>query len=329
MKEKNRDRGMPGCRGAGVPGCRGEGVIVSFTRSPVHPFTRSPPHPYISISSIRSQAGYALIATIGALTVMLILITGILPSVAQEVQREREAEMLFRGRQIVGALVQYNQLCQRFPAACQSGGVRWGNVVYPRSLRELAEGINLRTTSRARLLRPSVLKDPMNKNGPWKTVGFGDPVLEEYLDAYFEYTGRVMAPQIRQMYVGTTIHLNQDESNQDRQNRRRSPLGGGSDQPSFIFGVVSESKDHPLRDYYGLERYDQWVFAYLLGLPFATGDKQVQMLTREISFPSDPLSFIQFGGGAMRNVVTPPGPAVSPPGNPRNQPGNNPPTPQQ
>jgi hypothetical protein len=266
----------------------------------------------------RGEAGYALIAALGALTVMLIFLTGLLPTVAQEVKRERETEMLFRGRQIVMALAQYHQLCARFPAACQGSAVRWVNgVFYPRSLPALTEGINLRTTSKVRLLRPVALKDPMNGNNPWKGVGFGDPALQQYLEAYFDYSGQAMPPQFRAQYLGATVDLDSDETAASVRNRARvaaalerlSSQIGDSESPGFIFGVVSDSDESPIRDYYGLERYNQWVFAYIPVPPVpGTNDEQIQMLTREIMFPSDPLALIQFGikGAVVTTGVPPP-----------------------
>jgi hypothetical protein len=78
------------------------------------------------------------------------------------------------------------------------------------------------------------------------------------------------------------------------------------EQESFIFGVVSASTEKPIRDFYGLESYDQWAFVYipeLMTIP-ATGDEQIQMLTREIMFPSDPLALRQLG---IKGTVMMPG----------------------
>jgi hypothetical protein len=57
-----------------------------------------------------------------------------------------------------------------------------------------------------------------------------------------------------------------------------------------------------MRDFYDLERYDQWAFVYIPGLPEATGDLRIEMATRQIMFPSDPLSLRVSGlsgGGVM------------------------------
>jgi hypothetical protein len=261
---------------------------------------------------------------------MLILITGILPTVAQEAKRERETEMLFRGRQIVSAIARYQIIAARRANQPSQPGVP-GAVAFalwPSSLDVLVNGINVRgLTSKVHLLRPSAVKDPLNKNAPWKPVGFGDPALREFLEAYFEYIGRTMPPQIRIKYLGTTIDLGNENEKNQAHTSSQGTLGGsgastgfsqtfsdsgttsgfgqafspgqGNQRVNFLFGVVSASKDRPIRDYYGLERYNQWVFAYIPDLQAMppTGDQQIQMLSREIIFPSDSLSLNQLGGG--------------------------------
>ena len=88
------------------------------------------------------------------------------------------------------------------------------------------------------------------------------------------------------------------------------------DKPRFVFGVVSENKQTPLRDYYGLERYDQWVFAYIPELRSVAvpEDKRLEMLSREYMFPTDPLAVPQFGGQARAMPI----------GAPQQQPGARP-----
>ncbi|RMG46049.1 MAG: hypothetical protein D6723_17610 [Acidobacteria bacterium] len=253
----------------------------------------------------RKQAGVILIATVGALTVMLILLTGILSTVAHEVKREREAEMLFRGRQIVEAIARYQLLMGRFRRRVGRRPPLVGGGMWPQSLEQLAEGITLPgSTRRVRLLRPSALRDPMTKEGEWRPVGYGDPALREFLEAYYDYIGRTIPPQVRLTYLGASVALG------DEQERRPSGAGpsaseqrstgqrrggdqgesGEESKPRFLFGVVSRSQERPIRDYYGLERYNQWVFAYIPQLPIvAEEEKRLQMLAREIIFPSDPL----------------------------------------
>ncbi|GEM_PF-676863 len=247
----------------------------------------------------RKQTGTILIATVGALTVMLILLTGILSTVAHEVKREREAEMLFRGRQIVEAIARYQLLMGRFRRRTGRRPPLVGVGMWPQSLEQLAEGITIPgSTRRVRLLRPSALKDPMTEEGEWRPVGYGDPSLREFLEAYYDYIGRTIPPQVRITYLGASVALGDESGRRTPAAQPPAGQGRGSNQgesaeesrPRFLFGVVSRSEERPIRDYYGLERYTQWVFAYIPQLPIvADEEKRLQMLAREIIFPSDPL----------------------------------------
>jgi type II secretory pathway pseudopilin PulG len=275
----------------------------------------------------KRQSGYMLIVVLGTLTVLLILVTGVLPSIAQEVKRERETEMLFRGKQIVQAIQRYQMLMRFRARAGVQQGVIQGFGPWPTSLEELADGITLPGgTQRVRLLRKSALQDPMSRNEPWKLVGRGHPALERFLEAYYESVGQTMTPQVRFLYLGTTVDLGDKEDEQDKREQpgsrasrpaargrsgrfTLSPISTGpgqeqeGEEPKYVFGVVSGSPEKPMRDYYSLEQYDHWAFVYIPELPSIppTSDEYIEMLTREIVFPSDPLSLRMsgFGGGGV------------------------------
>jgi len=76
----------------------------------------------------------------------ILLMKGI-PAVNAEVQRELEAELIFRGEQVAKAIRTFQS---------KTGG-------YPSSLEELIK-LN------PRLVRTSALKDPMNPDGDWELV---------------------------------------------------------------------------------------------------------------------------------------------------------------
>jgi hypothetical protein len=271
-----------------------------------------------------------LIVVLGMMTVMLILVTGILPSVAQELKRERETEMLFRGKQIVEAVARYQVLSRQRVGQGRGpqpgiGGFQ-GFGPWPDSLEQLADGVTLPPNRRVRLLRRSALLDPANQNKPWELVDRGHPALRDFLEAYYETVGQRMPPQIRLVYLGSTVDFGDEEEPRGRGTREpgsqgarglgRSPAFGlgqlGQDQegerPQFIFGVVSGSQEKAMRDFYGLERYDQWAFVFVPGLPEVTGDQRIDMLARQIVFPSDPLSLRTsgMGGGMMTFGQRPP-----------------------
>ena len=63
----------------------------------------------------RRDAGYAMAALLTALAVMSILMSAALPVWRQQMQREREAELVFRGEQYVHAIGLYQRRYRTFP----------------------------------------------------------------------------------------------------------------------------------------------------------------------------------------------------------------------
>jgi type II secretory pathway pseudopilin PulG len=94
--------------------------------------------------STDKQNGYALVALMIIVTVMLISITEALPRIARAVQREREEEAIFRGEQYARAIYLFHRTLGR----------------YPNSVKELLN------TNATRFLRQAYT-DPLSPNGRW------------------------------------------------------------------------------------------------------------------------------------------------------------------
>jgi type II secretory pathway pseudopilin PulG len=90
--------------------------------------------------------GFTLVALIVGMTVMLILIAAVLPLASTEAQRDKEAELIFRG-------VQYAEGIRNFRR-------RYGR--YPNALKEMFE-------VRPRTLR-KLWKEPMTNSDKWGLV---------------------------------------------------------------------------------------------------------------------------------------------------------------
>jgi len=108
------------------------------------------------------QAGYTLVAVVVFIAVLSILIAAVAPSISTIMRRERETELIFRGKQYARAIV----LFQR----------RHGR--YPTSLKELSE-------NRPRTLR-KLFKDPMCNCDDWHLLILGQPdavpIVDERVD---------------------------------------------------------------------------------------------------------------------------------------------------
>lgn len=92
--------------------------------------------------------GYALVAVMILVTVLLISLTASLPGVYQEGQREREKEAIFRGEQYARAVYLFHRQFGRYPA----------------SVKEL-----LGTSNGTRFLRQAY-RDPLSPNGRWRFI---------------------------------------------------------------------------------------------------------------------------------------------------------------
>jgi len=102
-----------------------------------------------SICPSRSSSdGFALLIVMVAAAVLLIGLTAVLPSIYQEGQREREAELIFRGYQYARAIAGYHQKFQR----------------YPNSIEDLTK-----LTSGFRFLRKEYA-EPMTPGGKWRFI---------------------------------------------------------------------------------------------------------------------------------------------------------------
>ncbi len=101
--------------------------------------------------SRRRQEGYALVALIAAVSVMLIGLGAAAPTWRYVMQNDREEELIFRGTQIADAVARYQK--------------KHANAL-PASLEVLVKGKALRRE----------WKDPMAKDGKWRFIRQGEGV---------------------------------------------------------------------------------------------------------------------------------------------------------
>jgi type II secretory pathway pseudopilin PulG len=95
----------------------------------------------------REERGYALVALMIMVTVILVSLTQALPDIYQNVEREREQEAIFRGEQYARAIYLFHRTLGR----------------YPSSIKELL------STNGMRFLRQAY-RDPLSSNGRWHFI---------------------------------------------------------------------------------------------------------------------------------------------------------------
>jgi type II secretory pathway pseudopilin PulG len=99
----------------------------------------------------KGERGVALVALVAAMTIGLIYLMTILPSLSYVAKNEREKELIFRGSQIADAIGRFQQ--------------KYGAP--PPSLEALVKQKCLRKD----------FKDPMDPKGEWRIIRLGEPVL--------------------------------------------------------------------------------------------------------------------------------------------------------
>ena len=194
------------------------------------------------------QRGYAMAALLVSIGVMMVLMSVAMPVWRTQAQREKEAELVFRGEQIARAINLYMR---------KAGG---GN--YPPSLDVLVQG---------RFLRKKY-KDPMTEKGEWDLItAASNP-------------GQGGSPQLQQPGRGRggapSTGLSAPPPGRGAPpSGRGSPFGSSPSQPGFatgqpgfspggaapggILGVRSQSKETAFRLYKGGgTHYNEWAFLF-------------------------------------------------------------------
>jgi len=176
------------------------------------------------VKRARPSRGYTLVALIIGMTVMAILIAAVLPLASAEAQRDKEAELIFRGFQYAEGIRTFRK--------------RYGR--YPNTLKEMYE-------VRPRTLR-KLWKDPMTNSLNWGliTLTTGAPL-----------------PGARQggLPGGGAPTPTPVPTPQPGSAGAPGTLGKlGDAPPGPITGVYSTSKKKGYRQFSGRENYNEWRF---------------------------------------------------------------------
>jgi|KBSSwiStaDraftv2_1062776.scaffolds.fasta_scaffold633792_1 type II secretory pathway pseudopilin PulG len=173
---------------------------------------------------LRGQHGYAMVALIVAMTIMAIMMTVAMPTWRQMAQREKEAELVFRGQQYAHAI----GLFQR----------KAGPGVLPPSIDALVEGHYLRKKYKDPITDQDF--DLLNAGTPTPGASTANPALQP-------------GPAGR----GNTATTPGAASGQSGNSAAGSMGRGG------VMGVASKSKAPSIRIYNGRTHYNEWQFVYV------------------------------------------------------------------
>ena len=238
--------------------------------------------------ALRRAGGYSLVVLVMIIAVMNIAIAAMLPLWSQEIRREKEEELIFRGLQYAEAIRVFHNRFQRWPTRLEELV-----EIKPRSIRQL-------------------WKDPMTEDGKWQLIFEGRENLP------------IDVPPPAQGGTGGS-GPRQPQSKPAEINR---PGAGGLDQQGTSFGpikgVYSRSTRKSILIWGGRQKYNEWRFnTDLLNVGAQRGPAQVGV-PPSLNQPIIPVRWIgrpwrNFGGS---NVPVGPEPVLHPGGGPVSTPGS-------
>ncbi len=208
----------------------------------------------------RGERGYALLALLVAMAILVILLTAAAPVLKFEAQRERELEAIRRSEQVAEAISEYVL----------------ARGTLPTSMDSLAEGIARPGRTKKRfILRRSSLRDPLSADGEWQLVGPTDRRMQRFAASVIEHAGGQIPPptnlpqQLQAFHnqvvslaqAAGAVRLSQDEETGSSDERDEGDgIDIGSTTPKPFIGVVSRSTSDSIISYYGIGKHNRVVF---------------------------------------------------------------------
>jgi hypothetical protein len=256
----------------------------------------------------RGEGGWALLGLLLALGVMsIVMASAIVPNVKVQVQRDKEAETLYRGDQMARGIARY-----------YNGGALAGiQLVVPppygylTELKKLRDGVKLNVRE-LKFVRPSAMIDTMSSL-EWEPVRARDPRIMKYLQAFAAET-QIPIPLQYLLLAGPPQRLQKAKPGETGEEVPQQPGGASpkvspqlpapdpndpdddsdddddddddddgltpndplkhlfeSTEPGAntipIVGVAPRVKGKSIRTLYGLDRYEDWIFLFVPQVP--------------------------------------------------------------
>lgn len=212
------------------------------------------------------ESGYVLLAVMLTLTLMLIALSVEAPRIAQQIKREKEEELVHRGKDYATAVKRFVH---------KNGGR------YPVSVEQLEN------TNHIRFLRKKYV-DPMTGDSDWKMVHVGEAEIKIPAPNPGLSGGGGTNPGLgggtgtpaNPPPTGTTQTQPPPTGQQQNQGGGTGQLGSltttgiGNGQTvggGQIMGVASVSKKQGIKEFNDKDHYDEWYFVYDLRLEQSGG----------------------------------------------------------
>jgi type II secretory pathway pseudopilin PulG len=203
----------------------------------------------------RREDGYTLVALLALMTVLALFALAAAPGIRQQSLREREVEAIFRGEEVADAIRIY------YSHQVRTRNLN-GDAALPTSIDQLLEGIPS-GTKKVQILRASAARDPLSDHGEWNLVRPRSGQLADFTRSLMLFAENVRPPtndpqlkQVELLMAPAVMPTN------DLDSTGPTSSGDGASSGPFI-GVVSDSKNKSLINYYGIDRHDGWIFTPL------------------------------------------------------------------
>jgi type II secretory pathway pseudopilin PulG len=268
----------------------------------------------ITGQGLAGQEGYLLVAVMLLITVMLIAMAVEAPRIAQQIKREKEEELVHRGKEYAIAIKKYYHKVGTYPVSLEQ----------------------LESTNNMRFLRQR-FKDPMTPNGEWKLIHLGEaqiniptapagtPGSTGTLNS--SPLGGAATPSPTPGRLGASSGLSSGLSGGLQSGNQPGAggtmgtlntsnigtgLGGSAQGGGPIIGVASTSKNTSIKEFNGNSEYDQWLFVYDPRLEQAPGSNGIIIASPRSA--SSPTSGTPTGGapGAPATQPVPGTPGSTP-----------------
>jgi type II secretory pathway pseudopilin PulG len=189
-----------------------------------------------------NERGYAMAALLVSLAVMMVLMSVAMPVWKTQAQREKEAELIFRGEQIARSINLYMR--------------KMGGASYPPSLDVLVQGRFLRKKYKDPMTQND-LSLPMNQRGEWDIINAAGGVPGQGGASPQQPAGRGRggAPATGLSAPPSRIGSGPTGS--------PGPSFGGQTGGGGMMGVRSKSKESSFKIYKGTgTHYNEWLFLF-------------------------------------------------------------------
>lgn len=165
---------------------------------------------------------FTLVTLAVLVTVLNIVVAAALPVWSQQIKRDKEEELIFRGLQYAEAIRIFQKRVGRYPLRLEEL-----IEIEPRSIRQL-------------------WKDPMTEDGEWGLM--------------FAAAGGARQPGQEAVNDAAEDAFRRTGSGRNRRERRNTGLDGDTVTTGPISGVHSKSNEESVKTFLGGRKYSEWIF---------------------------------------------------------------------